>query len=158
MHTHVFCWGKTCGGHIIFGENINRVQWRVTLSLHTLFATLHWSCIFTDLWFINRDTTENFWHSSWFWSILLTHADLVEAWQFLPDHATAADSFWYSDTTELDARNLTNGNWNHLKELLLNRSISPCPIYHLFSPTFEQWARREWKHLRTLSRFLKIKA
>jgi hypothetical protein len=38
---------------------------------------------------------------------------------------------------------LTNRDWNYPKELLLNRSTHPCPVYHLFSPTFEQWAKRE---------------
>lgn len=31
------------------------------------------------------------------------------------------------------------------KELLLNRSTSPCPIHHLFSSAFGQWARRGLK-------------
>ena len=36
---------------------------------------------------------------------------------------------------------LTKGDDIH-KEPLLNSSTSPCPIYHLFSPTFGWWARR----------------
>ncbi|EDM18949.1 rCG43510, partial [Rattus norvegicus] len=39
---------------------------------------------------------------------------------------------WYPDTTELDCWCPGNGDWNHLKELLLNRSTPPCPIHHLF--------------------------
>jgi hypothetical protein len=38
---------------------------------------------------------------------------------------------------------LTNGD--DPKELLVNRSTSPCPIYHLFSPAFGQWAGRRIK-------------
>jgi hypothetical protein len=53
---------------------------------------LHWSCVFADLQFIERVTTEKFSvNSGWFWSFLLTHANLTEAWVFLLDHATAAD-------------------------------------------------------------------
>jgi hypothetical protein len=44
---------------------------------------------------------------------------------------------------------LTNGGWNRPKELLLNRSISYCFIYHLFS-TIRWWAERGSKLLRTL--------
>jgi hypothetical protein len=31
------------------------------------------------------------------------------------------------------------------EKLLLNRPTSPCPIYHLLSPAFGQWARRRVK-------------
>lgn len=59
------------------------------------------------------------------------------------------------------AGRLTNRDWNRLKELLLNRTTSPCPIYHLSFPTFRWWARRGegyniWEPLLKIC-FLKIK-
>ena len=83
---------------------------------------------------------------------------------FLLDHAVAADSClatllnWTVGILTLlnwIAGILTNGDEICPKELLLNRSTSPCPIYCLFSPTVRQWATRGSKHLRTLikSRF-----
>jgi len=92
------------------------------------------------------------WCSSWFWSLLLTTASLVEAWLLLQDCATSAVlclvtfffqvDYWYPDTKWLDFRCPDSSDWICPKELLLNRSTSTCPIYHLFSPTFRQWARR----------------
>jgi len=92
------------------------------------------------------------WCSSWFWSLLLTSASLMEAWMFLLDCATSDDlclvtfffqlDYWYPDNTGLDCRCPDSSDGICPKELLLNRSTSTCPIYHLFSPTFGQWARR----------------
>jgi hypothetical protein len=110
---------------------------------------------FADLYFEERGKAKNFWLFSccwWFWSLPLTPEESVEAWWFLLDHATAADlclvtlfemNCWYPDTTELNCWYHDNGDWNRPEELLLNRSTSPCPIYHLFSPTFRRWATRE---------------
>lgn len=89
----------------------------------------------------------------------LTSADLVETWWFLLDHASTADSClvtllnktigivtllnWTADT-------LTNGNQNHLKELLLKRSTFPLS-YYSFSPiSLDSRLQGESKHLRTL--------
>jgi len=47
-----------------------------------------------------------------------------------------------SDTMGLDCWCPDSSDGICPKELLLNRSTSTCPIYHLFSPTFGQWARR----------------
>ena len=41
-------------------------------------------------------------------------------------------------------------DWNCLKLLILNRSITSCSMNHLFLPTFGWWARRKLKPLRTL--------
>jgi hypothetical protein len=39
---------------------------------------------FTDLCFIERGTTKNFsWCPWWYWFLLMSHADLAEAWLFL---------------------------------------------------------------------------
>jgi hypothetical protein len=51
---------------------------------------------------------------------------------------------YYSDSTELDCWYSDNEEWNSPKELLLNRFLSPCPVYHLISTAFEQWARQGW--------------
>jgi hypothetical protein len=93
-------------------------------------ATLHWESHSRELW-----------HSGWSWSPLLTHVKLVESWQFLLDHAVFAG---LRLVTHLNwaIGILTNGDWNCPKELLLNRSASPCPVYHLFSSAFILWARR----------------
>jgi hypothetical protein len=91
------------------------------------------------------------WYYCWFCLLPLTHAYLEEPWLFLLDCATDADisletlselDCWHPDTTELDCWYPDNEDWNCFKEVLLNRSTSPCPILHLFSPTFRQWARR----------------
>lgn len=42
---------------------------------------------------------------------------------------------------------LTNRDWNRPKELVLNRSTCPCPVRHLFSPSFGWWARRGSKQI-----------
>lgn len=52
------------------------------------FVGLTSSLSFTSL----KGEAEHFRRSGWFWSPLLTRADLVEALLFLLDHATAADS------------------------------------------------------------------
>ena len=49
---------------------------------------------------------------------------------------------WYPpDTIELDCWYPDNRDLNRPKELLLNRSTPPCPIYHLFPSIFGLWAR-----------------
>jgi hypothetical protein len=50
--------------------------------------------------------------------------------------------FWYTNTNNLNCWYSDNGDWNSPIEQLLNRSMSPCPIYHLFSTSFEYWARK----------------
>ena len=64
----------------------------------------------------------------------------------------------YSDTTELDCWYPDNKDWNYPKELLLNRSISPSPIYHLSSLVLDGGLKEGSKHLRTLLKvgFLKV--
>jgi hypothetical protein len=82
------------GGHVTFGESINRTQWTVTVTVIASFETLHWSCnfIFADLYFIEGGTTENFsWNLSQSWLLPLTPVDSGKAWWFLLDHATAAE-------------------------------------------------------------------
>ena len=62
----------------------------------------------------------------------MTSAHLVEAWWFLLDHATI------TDLCLVTLLNWTVGILTEIgitpKELLLNRFISPCPIYHFFLP------------------------
>ena len=67
----------------MFEGSITRTQQTVMgLACIARFAILHWSHIFvfSDLHFTERGTAENFsWSLGWSWSLLLTHADLVEA-------------------------------------------------------------------------------
>ena len=49
----------------------------------------------TDLHFIERGT-KNFWRPCWSWLLLLTDANLTEAWLFLPGGATTDDSYLIS--------------------------------------------------------------
>lgn len=109
-----------------------------------------WDSIDSDGLFVERGTAENSWHLGWFWSLLLTPADLMEAWQFLLDCTTVNSCLeillnktlvifkllnW---TTGI----LTNGDWNCPKELILIRFTSFCTTYHPFHPTFVWRARR----------------
>jgi hypothetical protein len=115
------------------------------------FAMLHWShtLVVTDLHFVERGIAKSF-----FWSLLVTHANSVEAWQFLLDRATSVDSCLFT--------------WHYWIELLKSgqRLESPpgtiyklvhipCHTYHLFSPIFGRWDRRGcesmWKPLLKVS-------
>ena len=148
----MFCWNNICERtHDVQTEYKQKPTDSDRALVVLVTQTLLWSCFFTDLHLFERSTAENFWSCSWFWSLPLTCVNLVETLQFLLDCATAADSWlvilleldcWYLDTTELDFWCAGNGDWDRPKELLLNMSTSPCPIYHLFSPTFGQWARK----------------
>lgn len=135
-------------GHVLFQESIHRTQQTEMVACTASFAKLHWShiFIFTDLYFIERDRADNFsWQPSWSWSLPLTRADLKQAWRFMTDHATTADSCllcwhcWTADIlTEIEITHTTT----HTKKLLLHRSTSSRPTYRLFSPTFRWHARR----------------
>lgn len=64
--------------------------------------------------------------------------------------ATTELACWHLHITELHCWYPDNEDWNHPKELLLNRSPSLCSITH-FSLSFRQWAKgRMLKYLRTL--------
>jgi hypothetical protein len=57
---------------------------------------------FVDLCFTERGAAEKFsWCSDWPWSLLLTCAE-AEVWLSLLGSTTAADSYFYSNSTELD--------------------------------------------------------
>lgn len=119
-------WGaKPNGGHMMFRGSKNRIQWTVTAACIVSFALLCWSCVFI---FTERGTAENFsWCPHWSWSLLLTRANLVEAWLFLLDFATTADSCLLT-VLNWTAAILTTGDWNLDKELLLNtvqQSLKP---------------------------------
>ena len=112
------------------------------------FAMLCWSVfVFADLYVFGRGTEANFsWHPGWSWLFHLTFANLAEAWWFLLDPATATDLClvsWHHWTGLF-----VFWNWNC--PIFLNKTIFPCPIYHLFSPTFEWWSRRGGKHLQSI--------
>ena len=120
------------------------------------FAPLPWSCIFIDLPFIERGTAENFsWPPGWFWSSCW----LVSIQQRSGSFFGSCHCCWFLFGTlsllNWTASILTNGDWNNPKELRLNRSTSPCPIYHLFSHAFGRWAGRRIKAFENLikSRF-----
>lgn len=139
----------------MFGKHISRSQQTVTGRLH------HSSCkasLDSLLHLVLSHSENSFSYFWWFWLFLLIHANSAEAWLFLLDRAITVDlclvtlfelDCWYLNTTDLDCWYPDNRLWNHPKELLLNRSTSSCPIYHLFFPTFGQWVRRGSKHLIT---------
>jgi hypothetical protein len=129
----VFCWGrlKWCfaearpvGEHVIFGESINRTQQTVMGCLHGI-ALQH----FVDL----ASSLTEARHPSWFWSLLCRFSGGLAV--SAGCHTTTADSclvswhYWtglrLSWRTEIE---------NAPKELLLNRSTSPCLIYYLLLP------------------------
>jgi hypothetical protein len=84
-----FAEARPVRGYMVFGKSVNRTQQTVTIQLHSslLVLRLHWSSL------CERGMAEN---SSWSWSLPLTPADLVDAWQFLLDRATTADSCFLS--------------------------------------------------------------
>lgn len=48
------------GGHVMFGESFSRTQWTVSGACIACLAVLHWSCVFSELHFIEQGTVENF--------------------------------------------------------------------------------------------------
>ena len=138
MQTYmVFVWGRLMWrfpearptrGHMMFRESINRTQWQ-------------------------------WWDASLVWLIFIS---LGEAWQRTPDIPLGSDHFWLVlirwrtgcwivppllihgilTLRKYTAGILTMESEIAPTELLLNRSTSPCPIYHLLSPAFAQWTRR----------------
>ena len=93
-------WSKTHGGHMMFGGSINGTQRTVREAcLHSYLCKTSWSHVSPDLWFIERSTVKNLsWCSWWSWLLLLTCANLAEAWLSLLGHATTADScllYWH---------------------------------------------------------------
>jgi hypothetical protein len=107
-----------------------------------------WSCIFTDLHFIDRGTAETFsWPSGWFWLLSLTHVNSMEACLFLVDCSATASSCLLT-LLSWTVGFLTLLNWNASiltkktgispKEIIVHRSTSPCSIYHFFLPILEQ--------------------
>jgi hypothetical protein len=64
----------------MLGESINRTQQTADQVLEMAsLAMLCRSCIFTNPHFIDGGMPKNFtWCPGWFWSHLLTHADLME--------------------------------------------------------------------------------
>jgi len=114
---------RPVGGHVIFGEGINRTQQTVRGTCIASFAMLHRSRVFTSLREAQQSTSPG---------IPLTGANSAEAWLFLL-YCAMLLHVWYPNTTDLDCWYPDNGDWNCPKELLLNRPTSPCPIYHLFS-------------------------
>jgi hypothetical protein len=132
----------------MFGESISGTQQTVKGACIASLAMCLWPLIFTDLYFLEA------------WQSLIAPADLC---RFSRGLAVSAGSchhygFMFGILTLQDwiAGILTNGDWNHPKELLLNRSTPPCPIYYSFSPTFRRWAKKGSKHLKILikSRFV----
>jgi hypothetical protein len=75
----------------MFGKSVSRTQRTVMGACIVSCLAFSLSLIFADLYFVERVTAKNSWHSGWPWSLLLTHVNLVEAWQFLLDHAAIAD-------------------------------------------------------------------
>jgi hypothetical protein len=125
------------------GESLNMTRGQWVCACIASFAMLCWSrdFIFTELPFPERGTAENVsWQPSCSWLFPLTCADSAEYGWFLLDLATAVDSClasWDYWTGLLVSWQTEFGITP--KELLLIRSTTPCPIYHLFSPTFGQW-------------------
>lgn len=63
--TWCFLEARTMKRHVMFEESINRPQKRVMGCGIPSCATVHWSCVFTDLHFIERSKAENSWHFNW---------------------------------------------------------------------------------------------
>ena len=137
-----FCWSKI---HKRADDVWREYKWEPTESDKALngdnCAVCCRSPVFPDLHFIERDKAENsFWFCSWFLLFPLTHANLAEAWLSLLDYATIADS-GLETLFKQECCYPDNWDWNHPKDLHLDRSTFPCHIYHLFSPTFGWWSR-----------------
>ena len=112
---------------------------------------------FTDLHFAERHA-ENSWHASSSWLLPLTCANSLETLWFLLVRVTIVDSCLVTPLN-WTVGILTLLNWTDSisteiritpKELLLNSSTFPCPIYHLFSPILDGGLGDSLKHLRTL--------
>ena len=122
MKGHVmFCWSRCLRGHVMFGKSVSATQQHRRCSgigspcWSSLMTLLHWFTLLSLLIiachdFIERNTPKNF---SWCSGCFLPLP------QFLLDQATASSSGLtaYSE------------DWNRLKELLLNKSMPPCPIF-----------------------------
>ena len=92
---------RPVGAHVISRESINRTQLNSDRALSSAsLGALCWSSVFSDLHFVERGMAENSKHPGWFWSLLLSCANLAEAWLFLLNHATTADLC--PDNAELD--------------------------------------------------------
>jgi hypothetical protein len=109
---------------------------------------VHYSCIFTDLHFIERAQQRTGilagpGHSWWLMRIQRRTGGFF--WIMPPLLICVCILILLNWTDDI----LTNRDWNHLKELHLNRPTSPCSIYHLSSPSIGLWTRFS-THLRTL--------
>jgi hypothetical protein len=79
------------------------------------FVILPWSHFFAELCFVERSMAENFsFFPAWIMALLLFCVCILTLLNWT-------------------ASILTNGDWNRPKKLILNRFITPCPIYHMFS-------------------------
>jgi hypothetical protein len=98
--THVmFCWGKACGGHVMFGELINRTWWSgmeacCIASFSRLLGLISLLIFTLSL----RGTAETFSWRRRSPGALLTPVDAAEAWLALLGCTTVC----YPDTTDLD--------------------------------------------------------
>lgn len=86
-------------------------------------------------------------NSCWFSGSLAVSTSACSCCWFMFGDTSELDC-WYHNTTELDS--LTIGDWNCLKELLLNRSTSPLSYYPFSSIPLDSGLEGEWKNLRTL--------
>lgn len=127
-----FAEARPVGGHVKIGLN---EQWWCTCTASFATLGLRWS---SHHW--ERHSGELL-QASWLVLVaLLTHADSVEeAWWFLLDYATTADSVCYPDTTELDYGILTEigiaprgwGGVEALKKLLLKVGLRNLNLHML---------------------------
>lgn len=133
-------------GHVIL-ESIGRTL-QCQSGCTACHAMLHWSHVFTELYFSERGMAESFaWYSGGSgccrWLMLIQQRPGCFC---LLDGDTSAESCWWTGLliswhywTGLLVPD--NRHWNCPRELLLSRPTSPCPIYHFFSPASGWWTR-----------------
>ena len=115
--------------------NVTQRQWTMLYHWFALMVIVEfvwcWSfLIFSCHDFIERNTPIKFW---WFSDCFLAFGELV------------SHCCWFMFAVLVEDYSVDKKDWNRPKDLLLNRYMSTCPIYHLFSHTFGQWARKgDW--------------
>jgi hypothetical protein len=137
MHSCSFAEARPVRGHVMFVESISRIQqWQCNCIAR--FVMLYWSRVFALL---REAWQRTFLWPSWCWLLPLPTWWRTGGFHWIKPPLMI--HVWYPDTTGLNCSYPDNRDCNCPKELLLNRSTSPCPNYYLFSSTFGQWARRE---------------
>jgi hypothetical protein len=138
-------------GQMVFGESIRGIHWTVMGYLHSepcnssLVSCLCWSLLYWEMH--NREflafqlSLITRWLMECDVGLSVSTRQCCHCWFMFGD--TFELDCWYPDTTGLDCWDPDKWRLELPQELLLNRSTSPCPIYHLFSHTLGWWARQD---------------